>query len=142
MPEDPEALRKSVCRRATTIAMFLESLEQKSVDVDVKRRTDDHVRRIFDTLREFMGREEERECNDQIAAIIGQAFALNKEINRQAGFLRWISDIQQPKTGNHVQRVKQDGVVLSPKLVKRGNSTGEGFDQETTLVEMVVGYVE
>lgn len=142
LPDDPEAERKFHSWRATTIAMFLDSLDQKKVDLELKRRTNEYVRRIFNTLRDLVKRDEEKGCQDQIAAIINQAHALDKEINRQAGYVRWIGDIQQAKTGNHVQRIKQDGVVLSPEVLKRGKSTGEGFDQETTLVEMVVGYVE
>ncbi|KAI1059103.1 hypothetical protein LB507_004153 [Fusarium sp. FIESC RH6] len=142
LPVDPEAERKFNCWRATTIAMFLDSLDQKKVDLELKRRTDEYVRRIFNTLRDLVKRDEEKGCKDQITAIINQAHALDKEINRQAGYVRWIGDIQQTKTGIHVQRVKQDGIVLSPEVLKRGKSTGEGFDQETTLVEMVVGYVE
>ena len=141
-PSDPEAERKFHCWRATTIAMLLENLDQKKADLDVKRRTDFYVRCIFNTLCDWIKREEEKECKDQIAAIINQAQALDKEINRQAGHIRWLSDIQQAKTGKCVQRAKQDGVVLSPEVLKRGKSTGEDFEQETTLVEMEVGYVE
>jgi len=142
LPDDPEAERKFNSWRATTIAMFLDSLDQKKVDLELKRRTNEYVRRIFNTLHDLVKRDEEKGCKDQIAVIINQAHALDKEINRQAGYVRWISDIQQAKTGNYVQKVKQDGVVLSPEVLKRGKSTGEGFDQETTLVEMVIGYIE
>ncbi|KAH7179029.1 uncharacterized protein B0J16DRAFT_386850 [Fusarium flagelliforme] len=140
--DDPEAERKFHSWRATTIAMFLDRLEPRKVDFDLKGRTDEYVRRIFNTLRGLVKRDEEKGCKDQIAAIINQAFSLDKEINRQAAHVRWISNIQQVKTGNYVQRVKQDGVVLSPEVLKRGKSTGESFDQEMTLVKMEIGYIE
>jgi translation initiation factor RLI1 len=142
LPDDPEAERKFHFWRATTIAMFLDSLDQKKADLQLKRRTDEYVLRIFNTLRELIKQEEEKGCKDQIATIINQALALDKEINRQTGNVRCIGDIQQAKTVNHAQRVKQDGVVLIPEVLKRGKSTGEGFDQETILVEMEVGYIE
>lgn len=142
LPEDPEAERKFHCWRATTIAMFLDGLDPKKVELHLKDKTDEHVQRIFNTFRYLVKRDEEKGCKDQIAAIINQAFSLDKEVSRQAGHVRWISDIQPAKTGNHIHRVKQDGVVLTPEVHKRGKSTGEGFDQETVLVEMEVGYIE
>lgn len=81
LPIDPEAERKFNSWRATTIAMFLDSLDQKKVDLELKRRTNEYVRRIFNTLRDLVKRDEEKGCRDQITAIINQAHALYMEIS-------------------------------------------------------------
>ncbi|KAJ4253887.1 hypothetical protein NW762_010285 [Fusarium torreyae] len=138
---DPEAERKFQTWTATTTAMFLENLDLKRVDADMKARITQHVDYMVNTIRDLIRRDQEKGLREQLFAIISQAFELDKEISRQVGRVIWrFKDPQQMEKSDPAQKSKQIGLVVAPAVWKRGKSTGEDFDQETRLLEREVSY--
>ncbi|KAM0240126.1 hypothetical protein ACHAP5_008046 [Fusarium lateritium] len=138
---DPEAERKFQTWTATTTAMFLETLDPRRVDADMRARITQHVDYIVNTIRNLIRRDQERGLKEQLYTIISQAFELDKEISRQVGRVNWrFKDPQQMDKGDPVQKSEQIGLVIAPAVWKKGKSTGEDFHQETRLLEREVSY--
>ncbi|KAM0212488.1 hypothetical protein ACHAQD_009789 [Fusarium lateritium] len=138
---DPEAERKFQTWTATTTAMFLEKLDSKRVDADMKARITQHVDYMVNTIHDLIRRDQEKGLKEQLYTIISQAFELDKEISRQVGRVNWrFKDPQQMEKGDPVQNSKQIGLVVAPAVWKKGKSTGDDFHQETRLLEREVSY--
>ncbi|KAF5589836.1 uncharacterized protein FSUBG_11038 [Fusarium subglutinans] len=104
-------------------------------------RTDDHVKRIINTVSNVLIKDRERSFKNQLSAIITKAFALDKEISRQVARVIWRFNVfQLEENADHPDAApSKPGLVMAPAVFKRGKSTGEGFDHETKLLDIVEG---
>ncbi|KAF9777766.1 hypothetical protein IL306_004334 [Fusarium sp. DS 682] len=135
---NPEAERKFQSWSSTTTSMLLASVNLERVDNDMKLKTASHVTRIVNTVDNLLRKDREKSFKDQLSTIITQAFALDKEISRQVARVIWRFDIyQQEERGDQTHGPNEGGLVIAPAVFKRGKSTGEGFDQETKLLDLV-----
>jgi hypothetical protein len=121
--------------------MLLTSVDVEKANNYMKHRTDHHVKRIMNTVCNLLGKDKERSFKNQLSAIIAEAFALDKEISRQVARVIWIFNVsQQEENADHPDAARSKlGLVMAPAVFKRGKSTGDGFDQETKLLDGVVG---
>ncbi|CVK98755.1 uncharacterized protein FMAN_08459 [Fusarium mangiferae] len=108
----------------------------------MKDRTEYHVKRIINTIgRNLLKKDKERGFKNQLSAIITEAFALDKEISRQVARVIWRFNVsqQEENVGHPDAAPSNPGLVMAPAVFKRGKSTGEGFDHETKLLDIVEG---
>jgi hypothetical protein len=119
--------------------MLLASVDLEKANNDMKRRTASHVTHIVNTVDNILRKDRERSFKDQLSAIITQASALDKEISRQVARVIWSFDITQREKEDQPCNPNKAGLVIAPAVFKRGKSTGEGFDQEIKLLDIVEG---
>ena len=87
----------------------------------------------------------------ELCSIIDQALQLDKEISRQLSRISWDmgydddnsmafdSNLMELEGGQTLTGSEQVvSLVLSPAVIKRGKSTGDGFDEESVLLRMEV----
>ncbi|KAF5703343.1 hypothetical protein FMUND_13042 [Fusarium mundagurra] len=136
-----EAERKFHCWSSTTISMLLTSIDVEKTNDHMKNRTVHHVDRIINTVVNLLRTDKERSFQSQLSAIVTEAFALDKEISRQVARVIWRFNIsRQEENDDHPDAVpSKPGLVMAPAVFKRGKSTGEGFDHETKLLDIVEG---
>ncbi|KAF5627567.1 hypothetical protein F25303_10757 [Fusarium sp. NRRL 25303] len=136
-----EAERKFHSWSSTTISMLLTSIDVEKANNYMKRRTDHHVNRIINTVDNLLRKDKEKSFKNQLSAIITEAFALDKEISRQVARVIWrFNGSQQEENVDHAHAApSKPGLVMAPAVFKRGKSTGEGFDHETKLLDIVEG---
>ncbi|KAF5977538.1 hypothetical protein FBULB1_6470 [Fusarium bulbicola] len=136
-----EAERKFHSWSSTTISMLLTSIDGEKANNHMKHRTDYHVERIINTVANLLRKDKERSFENQLSAIITEAFGLDKEISRQVARVIWRFSVpQQEENADHPHAaLGKPGLVMAPAVFKRGKSTGEGFDHETKLLDMVEG---
>ncbi|EXK79041.1 hypothetical protein FOQG_16309 [Fusarium oxysporum f. sp. raphani 54005] len=134
-----EAERKFQTWSSTTTSMLLASVDLEKANNDMKRRTASHVTHIVNTVDNILRKDRERSFKDQLSAIITQASALDKEISRQVARVIWSFDITQREKEDQPCNPNKAGLVIAPAVFKRGKSTGEGFDQEIKLLDIVEG---
>ncbi|KAF4502463.1 hypothetical protein FAGAP_1315 [Fusarium agapanthi] len=136
-----EAERKFHSWSSTTISMLLTSIDAEKANDYTKHMTDFHVNRIINTVDHLLRKDRERSFKNQLSAIITEAFALDKEISRQVARVIWRFNVPQPEEKAeqpHAAPSRPD-LVMAPAVFKRGKSTGEGFDHETKLLDIVEG---
>ncbi|KAF5662924.1 heterokaryon incompatibility protein het-E-1 [Fusarium circinatum] len=136
-----EAERKFHSWSSTTISMLLTSIDVEKANNHMKHRTDNHVKRIINTVSNVLRKDRERSLKNQLSAIITEAFALDKEISRQVARMIWRFNVfQLEENADHPDAApSKPGLVMAPAVFKRGKSTGEGFDHETKLLDIVEG---
>ncbi|KAG5745889.1 hypothetical protein H9Q70_011421 [Fusarium xylarioides] len=136
-----EAERKFHCWSSTTISMLLTSIDKEKTNDHMKHRTIYHVDRIINTLDSLLTKDRGRSFKNQLSAIITEAFALDKEISRQVARVIWRFNVpqQEEKADQPHAAPNKPDLVMAPAVFKRGKSTGEGFDHETKLLDMVEG---
>ncbi|KAF5536889.1 hypothetical protein FPHYL_12867 [Fusarium phyllophilum] len=136
-----EAERKFHCWSSTTISMLLTSIDVEKANDHMKHRTVHHVNRIINTVDNLLRKDRERSFNNQLSAIITEAFALDKEISRQVARVIWRFNVprQEEKADQPHAAPSRPDLVMAPAVFKRGKSTGEGFDHETKLLDIVEG---
>ncbi|KAF5548877.1 hypothetical protein FMEXI_4548 [Fusarium mexicanum] len=136
-----EAERKFQSWSSTTISMLLTSIDIEKTNNYMTHRTDYHVKRIINTVYNLLRKDEERSFKNQLSAVITEAFALDKEISRQVARVIWRFTVsQQEENADHPDAApSKPGLVMAPAVFKRGKSTGEGFDHETKLLDVVEG---
>ncbi|KAF5634276.1 hypothetical protein F52700_5999 [Fusarium sp. NRRL 52700] len=136
-----EAERKFYSWSSTTISMLLTSIDADKVNNYMKYRTDHHVKRIVNTVGNLLRSDKQRSFKNQLSAIITEAFALDKEISRQVARVIWRFNVSQhEEDADHPDAASsKPGLVMAPAVFKRGKSTGEGFDHETKLLDIVEG---
>jgi hypothetical protein len=137
--------------RANTCSLLLDALNGKRKDVSDDRRTlaDEHAQKIFQVFASWST--EPESMASRLSDIILESINLDDQLCQQVAWLRWES-LKQPQS-DHVfdtetmelergeTRSSADGkveLVLAPALIKKGNSSGEGFDTATTLLKMEV----
>lgn len=121
--------------------MLLTSIDTEKANNYMKHKTDHHVNRIINTVVNLLRKDKERSFKNQLSAIITEAFALDKEISRQVARVIWrFNGSQQEGNVDHAHAApNKPGLVMAPAVFKRGKSTGEGFDHETKLLDIVEG---
>ncbi|KAF5253505.1 hypothetical protein FANTH_1576 [Fusarium anthophilum] len=136
-----EAERKFHSWSSTTISMLLTSIDAHKANNHMKHRIDYHIKRIINTVAYLLRKDKERSFENQLSAIITEAFALDKEISRQVARVIWRFSVpQQEENADHPHAaLGKPGLVMAPAVFKRGKSTGEGFDHETKLLDIVEG---
>ncbi|RBA17610.1 hypothetical protein FPRO05_11325 [Fusarium proliferatum] len=136
-----DAERKFHSWSSTTISMLLTSIDIEEANNYMKHKTDHHVNRIINTVVNLLRKDKERSFKNQLSAIITEAFALDKEISRQVARVIWrFNGSQQEGKVDHAHATpNKPGLVMAPAVFKRGKSTGEGFDHETKLLDIVEG---
>ncbi|KAF5695333.1 hypothetical protein FDENT_415 [Fusarium denticulatum] len=136
-----EAERKFHSWSSTTISMLLTSIDTDKASNYMKYRTDHHVKRIINTVGNLLRNDKHKSFKNQLSAIITEAFALDKEISRQVARVIWRFNVsQREENADHPDAApSKPGLVMAPAVFKRGKSTGEGFDHETKLLDIVEG---
>ncbi|KAF4436065.1 hypothetical protein FACUT_6756 [Fusarium acutatum] len=136
-----EAERKFHSWSSTTISMLLTSIDVEKANNYMKHITGYHVNRIINTVGDLLRKDRERSFKNQLSAIITEAFALDKEISRQVARVIWKFNVpQQEEKADHPHAAPdKSDLVMAPAVFKRGKSTGEGFDHETKLLDIVEG---
>ncbi|RTE75132.1 hypothetical protein BHE90_010412 [Fusarium euwallaceae] len=150
---EPEAERKFQTWSATTIGLLLDAQspeEQSQIQQGMEDETARIVGCLLNTL-EAMVKFEEQEAEDGLTSIISEAYVVGKEISRQTARITWMFDLEkEPETpqlgaetmelesGQHVKKTQEVSWVVAPGVMKRGKSTGEGFDHEEMLLKRII----
>ncbi|KAI1170294.1 hypothetical protein F4777DRAFT_569795 [Nemania sp. FL0916] len=141
-PEGPskyEALKKFYVWRATTANMILsaeDTANQQDRWNEVKKSL---MKKYFDpTILIFIPESEDRRYYDLLTHIIEKALFLDRVISTQASWVRWVfedADSQSEAAGNAAS-VNQETVrvISAPAMIKRGKSSGDGFEEEIELL--------
>ncbi|KAF2500103.1 hypothetical protein BU16DRAFT_578124 [Lophium mytilinum] len=145
---NPEAEKKYHIWRSNTVALLLDSMDEK-----LSHKADETLprwkARFFDQVGVMISSyraSHVRDYREEFMRIIDEALELDKEISRQVTGIQFLfqaidsnpdfdcSTMEREK-GVKVSGNKQKVLlVTSPAVVKRGRSTGEGFNEATLLL--------
>ncbi len=138
-PSEYEALRKFHVWRATTANMvFSADSAVDPQDTWIKFK-DTLIKEHIDPIAlPFVPASEDRRYYDLLGQIIEKALILDREISRQAAWVRWHFEDQDSHSEimANTASLGQEGarVIVAPAMVKRGKSSGEGFDEQMELL--------
>ncbi|KAI0904022.1 hypothetical protein F4823DRAFT_616446 [Ustulina deusta] len=138
-PSEYEALRKFHVWRATTANMvFTADSAVDPQDTWIKFK-DTLIKEHIDPIAlPFVPASEDRRYYDLLGQIIEKALILDREISRQAAWVRWHFEDQDSHSEimANTASLGQEGVrvIVAPAMVKRGKSSGEGFDEQMELL--------
>ncbi|RSL61519.1 hypothetical protein CEP53_005046 [Fusarium sp. AF-6] len=150
---EPEAERKFQTWSATTIGLLLDAQgpeEQSHIREELEQEGAEIVNRLVNTIHD-MTEATEQDLRDQLSCIIDEAFAVGKEISRQISRITWTLDFGSghdplafdPETmelekGDRMRKPRVVNWIVAPGVIKRGKSTGEGFNHEEMLLKRIV----
>ncbi|RSM15433.1 hypothetical protein CDV31_005026 [Fusarium ambrosium] len=150
---EPEAERKFQTWSATTIGLLLDAQgpeEQSHIREELDQEGAEIVSRLVNTIRD-MTEAAEQDLRDQLSCIIDEAFTVGKEISRQISRITWTLDFGSghdtlafdPETmglekGDRMGKPRVVNWIVAPGVIKRGKSTGEGFNHEQMLLKRIV----
>ncbi|UPL02122.1 hypothetical protein LCI18_013056 [Fusarium solani-melongenae] len=154
---EPEAERKFQTWSATTIGLLLDAQGPEEQSQIWKLQENEGHRIVACLLNTFDNIAESREQDlaDELSSIISEAFVLGKEISRRIARITWTLDLEKEheaplfdaetmelETGDPVKKPRVVNWVVAPGVIKRGKSTGEGFDHVEMLLSSIVSCEE
>ncbi|KAI1425004.1 hypothetical protein F5Y12DRAFT_749254 [Xylaria sp. FL1777] len=131
-----EALKRFHVWRATTANMVFSADSSTSPQDRWRKFKDSLIKEHIDPIiLAFVPSSEDRRYYDLLNQIIEKALVLDREISRQAAWVRWLFE----DTESHSEAVapinqEELHVIVAPALVKRGKSSGDGFEEQIELL--------
>ncbi|KAI0972385.1 hypothetical protein F4678DRAFT_59178 [Xylaria arbuscula] len=138
-PSDYDALKKFHVWRATTANMVFSADAPVNPGDRWSVFKDSLIKDYIDPVTSpFVLRPEYGRYYDALGQIIEKALILDREISRQAAWVRWVFENpeSQSETASKTALVSQEGlhIITAPALKKRGKSSGEGFEEQIELL--------
>ncbi|KAI1362876.1 hypothetical protein F5Y08DRAFT_258000 [Xylaria arbuscula] len=129
---DHEALRKFHVWRATTANMVFNTDAAVSPKERWRALGDSLITQyIHPMFSTFIAESENQRYYEFLIKIVEKALILDREISRQTAWVRWVfEDANSPAIQGGLQ------VVMAPALIKRGKSSGDGFEEEVQLLRV------
>ncbi|KAJ2992966.1 hypothetical protein NUW58_g1991 [Xylaria curta] len=137
---DYEALRKFHIWRATTSNMVLSADAPVSPQDRWRKFEDQLIRDHIDPVTlPFIPTSEYGRYFDLLSKIIEKALVMDREISRQAAWVRWVFEDPDSPLETVSSTISIDGeascVIVAPAMIKRGKSSGEGFEEQIQLLQ-------
>ncbi|KAI0453064.1 hypothetical protein F5B21DRAFT_526306 [Xylaria acuta] len=135
---DYESLKKFHVWRATTANMVFSADAAVSPQDRWRKFEDSLIAEHIDPITlSFVPTSEYGRYYDLLSQIIEKALILDREISRQAAWIRWVfEDLDSHSEIVASGSINQEGlrVIVAPAMVKRGKSSGEGFEEQIELL--------
>ncbi|KAK5629009.1 hypothetical protein RRF57_004724 [Xylaria bambusicola] len=126
-----ESLRKFHVWRSITANMVFNADTAASPKDRWRTFEDSLITRHIDPIAlAFVPEAEYRRYHDLLSTIIEKALVLDREISRQAAWVSWIFEDSDCLTSQG-----DVNVIVAPAMVKRGKSSGDGFEEQRQLLQ-------
>ncbi|KAI0521986.1 hypothetical protein F5B22DRAFT_512772 [Xylaria bambusicola] len=125
-----EALKKFHVWRAITANMVFNADAAASPKDSWSTFKDSLITKHIDPIAlAFVPEVEYRRYYDLLGNIVEKALVLDREISRQAAWVRWVFEESESSTSQG-----NVDIIVAPALVKRGRSDGDGFEEQRQLL--------
>ncbi|KAH8162686.1 hypothetical protein CIB48_g5552 [Xylaria polymorpha] len=135
-PSQIDALRRFHVWRATTVNMVFNEDTLVHPRDKWKKFEESLIAEYIDpVVSPFILPSESGRYYDLLIQIIEKALIMDREISRQAAWVRWVFDDLDGHTET-APSTDQEGarVILAPAMIKRGKSSGEAFEEQVELL--------
>lgn len=134
-PFDYATFQKFHTWRATTANMVFSAEALKSPRDRWVQFEEGLIKDLIDPYtKRFIPRSEYDRYFALLSNIIEKALAMDREISRQAAWVRWVFEDAERPLDTMANTVSPNAealcVIVAPAMIKRGKSSGEGFNEE------------
>ncbi|KAI0543986.1 hypothetical protein F4679DRAFT_566601 [Xylaria curta] len=141
---DEEALKKFYTWRAMSAEMVFNAEASMNSQDSWKDFEESLIEKYVDPfIVSLIPKSKYEQYHELLSHIIQKALIMDQEISRQAAWVHWDFEDQHGHA-EIVAGIQQEGlpIVAAPAMVKRGKSSGEGFEEEIVLLEADIRLVQ